>query len=102
MLDQPICRKFLSQGLETWIQVQDQILSYTDYTSRSWSFFSYKEYYTQSDVVSVFAIDFVETEVDYYLPLALVYAPCMSFMSEWFVQRRGMANGIMFAGTLPT
>ena len=32
--------------------------------------------------------------------IALSFAPCMSFMSEWFVQRRGMANGIMFAGML--
>ncbi|KAJ7256829.1 major facilitator superfamily domain-containing protein [Mycena haematopus] len=29
----------------------------------------------------------------------LLYLPCISFMSEWFVARRGMANGILFAGT---
>ena len=28
-----------------------------------------------------------------------MYAPCISFLSEWFVRRRGMANGVMFAGT---
>ncbi|KAJ7741351.1 MFS general substrate transporter [Mycena metata] len=30
---------------------------------------------------------------------ALLYLPCISYMSEWFVARRGMANGILFAGT---
>lgn len=30
---------------------------------------------------------------------ALLYAPCISFLSEWFVQRRGLANGIVFAGS---
>ncbi|KAJ7845365.1 major facilitator superfamily domain-containing protein [Mycena olivaceomarginata] len=30
---------------------------------------------------------------------SLLYQPCISFMSEWFVARRGMANGILFAGT---
>ncbi|GJE94721.1 MFS general substrate transporter [Phanerochaete sordida] len=29
---------------------------------------------------------------------SLVYAPVISYMSEWFVQRRGMANGILVAG----
>ncbi|TDL22145.1 MFS general substrate transporter [Rickenella mellea] len=30
---------------------------------------------------------------------SLLYAPCMSFMSEWFVRKRGLASGIIFAGT---
>ncbi|KZS92900.1 MFS general substrate transporter [Sistotremastrum niveocremeum HHB9708] len=30
---------------------------------------------------------------------SFMYAPCISFLSEWFVQRRGLANGIVFAGT---
>ncbi|KAJ7439247.1 major facilitator superfamily domain-containing protein [Mycena latifolia] len=30
---------------------------------------------------------------------ALLYLPCMSYMTEWFVARRGTANGILFAGT---
>ncbi|KAJ7256824.1 major facilitator superfamily domain-containing protein [Mycena haematopus] len=29
---------------------------------------------------------------------SLLYLPCISFMSEWFVARRGIANGILFAG----
>ncbi len=29
----------------------------------------------------------------------LVYAPCISYLPEWFVNRRGLANGIIFAGT---
>ncbi|KAF7314668.1 hypothetical protein MKEN_00940700 [Mycena kentingensis (nom. inval.)] len=29
----------------------------------------------------------------------LLYLPCISFMSEWFIVRRGTANGILFAGT---
>ncbi|KAF7362382.1 MFS general substrate transporter [Mycena venus] len=29
---------------------------------------------------------------------SLLYLPCVSFMSEWFIARRGMANGILFAG----
>ncbi|KAK7022118.1 major facilitator superfamily domain-containing protein [Favolaschia claudopus] len=30
---------------------------------------------------------------------SLLYWQCLSFMSEWFVLRRGLANGILFAGT---
>ncbi|KAJ6504693.1 major facilitator superfamily domain-containing protein [Mycena vitilis] len=30
---------------------------------------------------------------------AMLYLTCISYMSEWFVARRGMANGILFAGT---
>lgn len=30
---------------------------------------------------------------------SLVYHPCVSYTSEWFVARRGLANGIIFAGT---
>jgi MFS family permease len=31
---------------------------------------------------------------------SLIYSPCMSYMSEWFVNRRGMANGVIFAGNV--
>ena len=34
-----------------------------------------------------------------YHDLALVYAPVISYMSEWFVARRGLANGVVNAGT---
>ncbi|VDB91913.1 unnamed protein product [Peniophora sp. CBMAI 1063] len=34
----------------------------------------------------------------YALGASLTYQPTISYMSEWFVERRGMANGIMFAG----
>ncbi|KAJ7187252.1 MFS general substrate transporter [Mycena filopes] len=30
---------------------------------------------------------------------SLLYFTCISYMSEWFIARRGMANGILFAGT---
>ncbi|KAL4250660.1 Proton-linked Monocarboxylate Transporter [Abortiporus biennis] len=29
----------------------------------------------------------------------LLYHPCISYMSEWFIKKRGLANGIIFAGT---
>ncbi|KAI0046069.1 MFS general substrate transporter [Auriscalpium vulgare] len=35
----------------------------------------------------------------YALGGALLYAPTMSYLSEWFVRRRGLANGVVFAGT---
>ncbi|KAK7038278.1 MFS general substrate transporter [Favolaschia claudopus] len=35
----------------------------------------------------------------YALGGSLLYLPCISYMTEWFVVRRGMANGILFAGT---
>lgn len=31
--------------------------------------------------------------------IALLWQPALSYLSEWFVERRGMANGAMFAGT---
>ncbi|TFY57608.1 hypothetical protein EVG20_g8480 [Dentipellis fragilis] len=30
---------------------------------------------------------------------AMLYAPCISFLSEWFVVRRGLATGIIFMGS---
>ncbi|KAJ7160130.1 major facilitator superfamily domain-containing protein, partial [Mycena filopes] len=38
-------------------------------------------------------------DVVYAIGGALLYLPCISYMSEWFVARRGMANGILSAGT---
>ncbi|KAJ7617455.1 major facilitator superfamily domain-containing protein [Mycena polygramma] len=35
----------------------------------------------------------------YGIGAVLMYTTCTSYMSEWFVARRGMANGILFAGT---
>ncbi|KAL0579888.1 hypothetical protein V5O48_002135 [Marasmius crinis-equi] len=37
--------------------------------------------------------------VMYAIGGALLIYPCISFMSEWFVKQRGLANGVMFAGT---
>ncbi|TFK53800.1 MFS general substrate transporter [Heliocybe sulcata] len=37
--------------------------------------------------------------VVYAIGGSFLYHPCISYMSEWFVARRGLANGIMFAGT---
>ncbi|KIY65741.1 MFS general substrate transporter [Cylindrobasidium torrendii FP15055 ss-10] len=30
---------------------------------------------------------------------SLLYIPCISYLSEWFVERRGFAQGVLFAGT---
>ncbi|TFY82322.1 hypothetical protein EWM64_g1694 [Hericium alpestre] len=35
----------------------------------------------------------------YALGGSMVYAPCISYMSEWFVRRRGLANGLLFCGS---
>ncbi|EPQ51106.1 MFS general substrate transporter [Gloeophyllum trabeum ATCC 11539] len=37
--------------------------------------------------------------VIYAIGGSLLWHPCISYMSEWFVARRGLANGMMFAGT---
>ncbi|KAH9900478.1 major facilitator superfamily domain-containing protein [Xylariomycetidae sp. FL2044] len=34
----------------------------------------------------------------YGLSSALLFSPCISFVDEWFLERRGLANGIFFAG----
>lgn len=31
--------------------------------------------------------------------VAMVYYPTMSFLFEWFLDKRGLANGIMYSGT---
>ncbi|KAJ7121120.1 major facilitator superfamily domain-containing protein [Mycena epipterygia] len=52
---------------------------------------------------SLFAASYVTeaspSGVVYAIGGFLLYLPCMAYMSEWFVARRGMANGILFAGT---
>ncbi|PVG01314.1 MFS general substrate transporter [Serendipita vermifera] len=35
----------------------------------------------------------------YALGGAMIYYPCLLYMSEWFVVRRGLANGVINAGT---
>lgn len=30
----------------------------------------------------------------------LLFAPCISFVDEWFFERRGLANGILLVTTL--
>lgn len=30
---------------------------------------------------------------------SILYAPCISYTSDWFVEKRGFANGVIFAGT---
>ncbi|KAF9767901.1 hypothetical protein IL306_014870 [Fusarium sp. DS 682] len=35
----------------------------------------------------------------YALAASLAYCPCMAWLEEWFVQRRGLAFGIMWSGT---
>ncbi|KAJ3549518.1 hypothetical protein NM688_g5169 [Phlebia brevispora] len=37
--------------------------------------------------------------VVYALGGCMIYAPCVYYMSEWFVERRGLANGVIDAGT---
>jgi MCP family monocarboxylic acid transporter-like MFS transporter 10 len=37
--------------------------------------------------------------IAYAIGGAILYAPCISYMPEHFVARRGLANGILFAGT---
>ncbi|KAF5016848.1 hypothetical protein F66182_11340, partial [Fusarium sp. NRRL 66182] len=37
--------------------------------------------------------------IAYGIGASLAYAPTVVFMEEWFVQRKGLAFGIMWAGT---
>ncbi|KAI5823250.1 MFS general substrate transporter [Schizophyllum commune Tattone D] len=37
--------------------------------------------------------------VIYSIGGSIIYAPTIFYMSQWFIERRGIANGVMFAGT---
>ncbi|KAJ7364934.1 major facilitator superfamily domain-containing protein [Mycena albidolilacea] len=50
-----------------------------------------------SYATEIFQLVFLQG-VLYAVGACQLYLPCISFMSEWFVERRGMANGILFAG----
>ncbi|KAF8999551.1 MFS general substrate transporter [Hymenopellis radicata] len=54
--------------------------------------------FAASYMTNVVAILFFEGGL-YGVAGSLLYAPCMSYLSEWFVNKRGMANGVVFAGT---
>ncbi|KAF9016517.1 MFS general substrate transporter [Hymenopellis radicata] len=54
--------------------------------------------FAASYMTNVVAILFFEGGL-YGVAGSLIYAPCMSYLSEWFVNKRGMANGVVFAGT---
>ncbi|KAF8917335.1 MFS general substrate transporter [Mucidula mucida] len=54
--------------------------------------------FAASYVTSVIAILLFEG-VLYGIAGSFLYACCISYMTEWFVNKRGMANGVIFAGT---
>ncbi|KAJ7723345.1 MFS general substrate transporter, partial [Mycena maculata] len=46
---------------------------------------------------SLFSVSYIST--GYAIGGTLLYAPCISYLSEWFVTRPGFANSVIFAGT---
>ncbi|KAF7316238.1 hypothetical protein MIND_00142400 [Mycena indigotica] len=56
---------------------------------------------------SLFGASYARTVIDlvvlqgimYAVGGAILYLACLSFLSEWFNSKRGLANGILFAGT---
>ncbi|KAF8209859.1 hypothetical protein K438DRAFT_1960086 [Mycena galopus ATCC 62051] len=45
-----------------------------------------------------FRDSFIHHSPDSDMLVALLYLPCITYLSEWFIARRGLANGILFAG----
>ncbi|KAJ7143598.1 major facilitator superfamily domain-containing protein [Mycena crocata] len=53
-----------------------------------------------SYATEIFQLIFLQG-VLYAIGGALLYLPCMSYLTEWFFVRRGTATGILFAGRVP-
>ncbi|EGG07205.1 uncharacterized protein MELLADRAFT_106085 [Melampsora larici-populina 98AG31] len=63
-----------------------------------WSFTSTKHIFASSVATSCMHV-FWSQGVGYGIGGAALYHPALSFLPEWFSARRGLANGVIFAGT---
>lgn len=64
--------------------------------SKTVSFVQLREYVEHGVLTAGKAVQVIMTQGFLYgVSSGLLFAPCVSFVDEWFLERRGLANGLL-------